>query len=141
MAEIVIDVHPSPDLAGARREARSNGFAFGHSLTQLEQRVMMLVLSGNRNPAIAAALGITEQVVKNYIHSVYRKLGIHSIRELFPLVIAGSREIRLEQTALTPEQLLHAYSNGHIPTSLLPLNWRAWKRVSDYVNAKIGARK
>jgi DNA-binding CsgD family transcriptional regulator len=40
------------------------------------------IMRGNRNKEIAHQLGTTEQVIKNYLHKVYDKLGVSDRLEL-----------------------------------------------------------
>lgn len=51
-------------------------------LTAKESRIVGYVVQGLRNREIASLLGTTEQVVKNYLRSVYRKLGVSGRLEL-----------------------------------------------------------
>lgn len=45
-------------------------------LTQRERAVLDLLASGLRNQAIAAALGLSEKIVRNHVSSVLAKLGV-----------------------------------------------------------------
>jgi len=47
-----------------------------------EQRVIQLVAQGLKNREIAAAMGTTEHVVKNYLRVIYDKLGLWNRVEL-----------------------------------------------------------
>jgi DNA-binding CsgD family transcriptional regulator len=51
-------------------------------LTQREMNVATLVWQGMTNRNIADALGTTEQVVKNYLRTIFDKLGVWSRLEL-----------------------------------------------------------
>lgn len=51
-------------------------------LTWKEIKVATLVWQGRTNPEIAAALGTSEQVIKNHLRSVFDKLGVWSRLEL-----------------------------------------------------------
>jgi DNA-binding NarL/FixJ family response regulator len=51
-------------------------------LTAKEIQVATLVWQGLTNRQVAAAIGTTEQVVKNYLRSVFDKLGVWSRLEL-----------------------------------------------------------
>jgi DNA-binding NarL/FixJ family response regulator len=50
--------------------------------TGREQRIIELVAEGLKNKEIAAAVGTTEQVVKNYLRAIYDKLGLWNRVEL-----------------------------------------------------------
>jgi DNA-binding CsgD family transcriptional regulator len=57
-------------------------------LTAKEIQVALLVWQGLTNRDIAERMGTTEQVVKNYLRSVFDKLGVWSRLEL-ALYVAG----------------------------------------------------
>jgi DNA-binding NarL/FixJ family response regulator len=52
------------------------------TLTTAELRVVELLAKGARNKEIAVHLNVAESTVKNHLHSVYGKLGLHSRYEL-----------------------------------------------------------
>lgn len=56
--------------------------AFLEALTPREKEILELCLRALGNQAIAAALGVSEQTVKNHIHNLYSKLGVTSRLEL-----------------------------------------------------------
>lgn len=62
-----------PDRVGARVLKR---------LTPKELQMVALVTDGGKNKEIAAQLGTTEQVVKNYLRSIYDKTGVSDRLEL-----------------------------------------------------------
>lgn len=66
-------------------------------LTPREKEILQHLFTGKSNKEIASSLGLTEGSIKNYLRSAYDKLGVHQVRELFPLVIAGQRELMNEQ--------------------------------------------
>jgi DNA-binding CsgD family transcriptional regulator len=45
-------------------------------LTAKELRIVALVVQGYKNKEIAAELGTTEQVIKNYLRNLYDKIGV-----------------------------------------------------------------
>ena len=47
-----------------------------------EQRVIALVAQGLKNSEVAASIGTTEHVVKNYLRVIYDKLGLWNRVEL-----------------------------------------------------------
>lgn len=67
-------------LARMRRLARSSGPASARdaSPTDREQDVLALLVAGNSNREIAAALHVSESTVKNHLHTLYSKLGVES---------------------------------------------------------------
>jgi DNA-binding NarL/FixJ family response regulator len=63
----------------------SNNLCFSELTTPLtagEQRVFALVVRGLDNLAIMAELGLAEQTVRNYVKTIYYKLGTHNRAEL-----------------------------------------------------------
>ncbi len=61
------------DMVGARVRDR---------LTPKELRIVALIVQGYKNKDIAAHLGTTEQVIKNYLRNVYDKIGVSDRLEL-----------------------------------------------------------
>jgi DNA-binding NarL/FixJ family response regulator len=62
-------------------------------LTLREMHVAALVWEGNTNRDIAIALGTTEQVVKNYLRTIFDKLGVWSRLELALYVASHGGEL------------------------------------------------
>lgn len=62
-----------PDAVGARVRDR---------LTAKEIKIVGLIVQGCKNKEIAAQLGTTEQVIKNYLRNVYDKTGVSDRLEL-----------------------------------------------------------
>ncbi len=54
----------------------------GTRLTTREQDIVLAILEGCTNGAMAARFGIGEQSVKNRLSSIYRKVGVSSRLEL-----------------------------------------------------------
>lgn len=50
--------------------------------SEREQRVIQLVAQGLKNREVAAEIGTTEHVVKNYLRVIYDKLGLWNRVEL-----------------------------------------------------------
>jgi DNA-binding NarL/FixJ family response regulator len=66
------DVEPE-DLVGARVRDR---------LTPKEMKIVALIVQGCKNREIGLRLGTTEQVIKNYLRSIYDKTGVSDRLEL-----------------------------------------------------------
>jgi DNA-binding NarL/FixJ family response regulator len=66
-------VLPEPDVVGARVRDR---------LTPKEMQIVALIVQGCKNKEIAAQLGTKEQVIKNYLRSIYDKIGVSDRLEL-----------------------------------------------------------
>jgi len=64
---------PEEDLVGARVRDR---------LTPKEMRIVALIVQGCKNREIATRLKTTEQVIKNYLRSIYDKTGVGDRLEL-----------------------------------------------------------
>lgn len=62
----------------SRFQAEMNGekLPAGEPLSPQEQRVLALVAKGNTNKEIATALNLSDKTVRNYLHSVFQKLGM-----------------------------------------------------------------
>ncbi len=71
----------APPVAGpVRRDLVGNRAA--QQLTRTELRIIALLLEGMKNREIAQVLRTTEQVVKNYLRSVFDKVGVFDRVEL-----------------------------------------------------------
>lgn len=69
--------------AGVREvQHESVGTRIRQRLTPREMQVVGLIVKGCRNKDIASQLGTKEQVVKNYLRSVYGKVGVSDRLEL-----------------------------------------------------------
>jgi two-component system, NarL family, response regulator DevR len=60
-------------LAGKASPAGQNG---RDELSPQERRILVLVVEGKTNKEIAAALGLSDKTVKNYLSNAFQKLGI-----------------------------------------------------------------
>jgi two-component system nitrate/nitrite response regulator NarL len=58
---------------GVRRGARDGGT----SISPKEAQVLPLLELGLTNKAIAQRLGVEESTIKNHVHNILRKLGVH----------------------------------------------------------------
>lgn len=67
--------------ARARRSGRPVSAHAFVELTRRERQVVVQLAKGQRNPVIARELGVTEQTVRNYITTIYEKIGVHSRAE------------------------------------------------------------
>jgi DNA-binding NarL/FixJ family response regulator len=59
-------------------------------LTTRELEIVNRLVSGDRVPSIAKALFLSPSTVRNHLHSIYRKLAIHSQQELIHAFRRGS---------------------------------------------------
>jgi len=58
-------------------ESNTNRNAFGsRALTLREMNIIRLITDGFKNKEIADQIGTTKHVVKNYLRSIYDKLGL-----------------------------------------------------------------
>ena len=86
---------PTPDRVGARVLER---------LTPKELQIIALVTEGAKNKEIAAQLGTKEQVVKNYLRTIYDKTGVSDRLELALFTVhhralaEATEQLRLERT-------------------------------------------
>jgi len=73
LKEVTERVMPPPDAVGARVRDR---------LTPKEMQIVALIVQGCKNKDIANQLGTKEQVIKNYLRSIYDKIGVSDRLEL-----------------------------------------------------------
>jgi len=71
--QLVIATVPENDMVGTRVRDR---------LTPKEMRVVALIVQGCKNREIAMRLKNTEQVIKNYLRSIFDKTGVSDRLEL-----------------------------------------------------------
>jgi DNA-binding NarL/FixJ family response regulator len=71
--QIMIPDSPEEDMVGTRVRDR---------LTPKEMRIVALIAQGCKNREIATRLKTTEQVIKNYLRSIYDKTGVSDRLEL-----------------------------------------------------------
>jgi DNA-binding NarL/FixJ family response regulator len=86
------------DAVGARVRDR---------LTAKEMQIVALIVQGCKNKHIAAQLGTKEQVIKNYLRSIYDKTGVSDRLELALFTI---HHRTLAEAAARAGDLLHAKS-------------------------------
>ena len=93
------EVHCSPKIAGSlfRRIAalsteRANGGVTPNALTARESQILRLLQQGMSNKMISRSLGIELPTVKNHVHSILNKLGIHRRTEAISLLYAHPHE-------------------------------------------------
>lgn len=63
-------------------EADAVGARVRDRLTPKEIKIVALIVQGFKNKEIASTLGTTEQVIKNYLRSIYDKTGVSDRLEL-----------------------------------------------------------
>jgi DNA-binding CsgD family transcriptional regulator len=61
-------------------------------LTRVELAIANALISGQKPSQIAVARGIAVGTVRVHIRNIFNKLDIHSVNELFALVLAHIRE-------------------------------------------------
>ena len=66
------------------------GVQMAEALSAQERRVLALVVEGKTNKEIAAALGLSDKTVKNYLSNAFQKLGV-SRRAQAAALFAGGR--------------------------------------------------
>jgi len=71
--QLMVADSPEEDMVGKRVRDR---------LTPKEMRIVALIVQGCKNREIALRLKTTEQVIKNYLRSVYDKTGVSDRLEL-----------------------------------------------------------
>lgn len=71
--QLMMPESPEEDMVGARVRDR---------LTPKEMRIVALIVQGCKNREIAIRLKTTEQVIKNYLRSIYDKTGVSDRLEL-----------------------------------------------------------
>jgi DNA-binding NarL/FixJ family response regulator len=74
-------------------------------LTPKELKIVALIVQGCKNKEIAVRLNTTEQVIKNYLRSVYDKTGVSDRLELALFTI--HHRILAEAAEAVGEQMLH----------------------------------
>ena len=82
-----------PDLVGALQElnAVSDSVPALSNLTQRERDVVDAIIKGASNKAIAQALSMSEQTVKNHVSRILEKCGVQNRVELAMLAAGGRK--------------------------------------------------
>jgi DNA-binding NarL/FixJ family response regulator len=105
--QVMMPDSPEEDMVGTRVRDR---------LTPKEMRIVALIAQGCKNREIASRLKTTEQVIKNYLRSIYDKTGVSDRLELALFTIhhrvlaqaaaeVGNRIEAEEQSAAAPQAL------------------------------------
>ena len=79
---------PSPSL-GVRG---GSDFAAAYGLTEVEASIIRLIAQGRSRSFIADTLNYSENTIRNYTRSAYRKVGVHSKQELIDRVVEFSND-------------------------------------------------
>jgi len=74
--------HPQPAMTVGAPEDDMVGTRVRDRLTPKEMRIVALIVQGCKNREIALRLRTTEQVIKNYLRSIYDKTGVSDRLEL-----------------------------------------------------------
>ncbi len=85
----------------------------GRICNRREESIIELVAQGLTNHDVAEALGTTEYVIKNYLRTIFDKLGLWNRVELalwyearqWENRIAGSQVVRPDQTEARPSEI------------------------------------
>jgi two-component system nitrate/nitrite response regulator NarL len=99
------EVHCSPKIAGSlfrRIAALSTERATGNgpaALTARESQILKLMQQGMSNKMISRSLGIELPTVKNHVHSILAKLGIHRRTEAISLLYVRDQQATETQVA------------------------------------------
>jgi len=74
-----------------RNEAQKNGTLpeWYSSLSDKERQIVLLVSKGHTNKEIGNLVSLADQTVRNYISSIYQKLGIQNRASLIRMVLAA----------------------------------------------------
>jgi len=82
-----------PDLVGALQElnAVSDSVPALSNLTERERDVVDAIIKGASNKAIAQALSVSEQTVKNHVSRIFEKCGVANRVELAMLAAGGRK--------------------------------------------------
>ncbi|MEV4252177.1 response regulator transcription factor [Spirillospora sp. NPDC049652] len=80
-AGIVASCVPEEDAAGVPAAAAAWGIASAQRLTGREHQVLVLLGAGITNRGIARHLDISDRTVRNHVHAIFGKLGVHSRTE------------------------------------------------------------
>jgi two-component system nitrate/nitrite response regulator NarL len=120
------EVHCSPKIAGSlfRRIAalstkRANGSA-PSALTARESQILRLLQQGMSNKMISRSLGIELPTVKNHVHSILAKLGIHRRTEAISLLYANAQHSFAEPVAGDPQTVRTTALDPKIQTTMNP---------------------
>ncbi|MGC9293251.1 MAG: response regulator transcription factor [Acidobacteriaceae bacterium] len=93
----------------SQEEQDSVGARVRQRLTPKEIKIVALIVEGYKNKEIAAQLGTTEQVIKNYLRSVYDKTGVSDRLEL-ALFTLHHRVLSQTSSVKSVTNTLHAAS-------------------------------
>ena len=78
-------VAPAPGVTASLSDPL-DAFARQYGLSSTEQAIVSLVAQGRSRTYIADALNYSENTIRNYTRTVYRKVGVHSKQELLDRV-------------------------------------------------------
>ena len=74
--EVIFGPEVAAPVLGRLRENGEEITASLPDLTEREREVLELLAQGHANPVIAARVFLTEKTVRNYVSSIFRKLGV-----------------------------------------------------------------
>ena len=61
-----------------------------HDLSQRESEILLMLAEGKRAAQIEQECYISIHTVRNHIHNIYKKLGVHTFKELSALISSTS---------------------------------------------------
>jgi DNA-binding NarL/FixJ family response regulator len=101
-------IHPALPHIGAEQEDLV-GARVRDRLTPKEMKIVALIVQGCKNREIGIRLGTTEQVIKNYLRSIYDKTGVSDRLEL--ALFTMHHRILAEAAAAVGNQMgIHAHA-------------------------------
>jgi DNA-binding CsgD family transcriptional regulator len=100
LEEILWRIGAEVHASGIGGPAATRGLLWSHpvlrGLSERQSQILGRLISGERVPAIARSLFLSESTVRNHLSAIYRKAGVHSQSELLARLIG---ETALEVTS------------------------------------------
>ena len=77
------------EVRAAHEDHSVGAFAADYGLTGTEEAIVCLIAQGRSRSFIARELGYSENTIRNYTRTVYRKANVHSKQELLDKLMAA----------------------------------------------------